>query len=325
MDTRQRFLNTMRGQQADRAPLFNEGIREDVLLQWQRKGYLADQNLERMFTYDKREEISLELPTGIDLSSLVKKRNGLEIFRDYLNSKVESSMPSGWLKNIASWQKREHVLMLMVHWGFFQTLGVEDWDTFYDCIYLIADHPEFTIEAMNLYGQFAAQLTEYFLEKVRIDAVIFSEPIGGHHGSLISPKTYQEIGLASYYPILDVLKKYDVDILIWRTYANTRVLLPIVIDVGINCLWSCECNPTAMDYLEIRKEFGEEIGLIAGVDLDILHESNKTIKKELARILPTLLDRGRYAPLADGRVRSDIPFEKYVFYRNLLESYVMGK
>ena len=103
MDAKQRFLNTMRGKQADRPPLFNEGIRGDVLEQWKREGYLRDKSLELMFKYDRREEISLELTTGFDLSSLAKKRNGLEIFQDFLNSKEESSMPSGWLENVKAW------------------------------------------------------------------------------------------------------------------------------------------------------------------------------------------------------------------------------
>jgi hypothetical protein len=31
------------------------------------------------------------------------------------------------------------------------------------------------------------------------------------------------------------------------------------------------------------------------------------------------LKQGGYIPLADGRVREDVPFENYVYYRQLLE------
>src|SRR3989337_2544314 len=36
------------------------------------------------------------------------------------------------------------------------------------------------------------------------------------------------------------------------------------------------------------------------------------------KVLP-LLSEGGYVPLADGRVREDIPFENYAFYRKSLE------
>jgi len=35
--------------------------------------------------------------------------------------------------------------------------------------------------------------------------------------------------------------------------------------------------------------------------------------------LKTLLAGGGYIPMADGRVRADVPFENYVYYRKLLE------
>jgi hypothetical protein len=36
-------------------------------------------------------------------------------------------------------------------------------------------------------------------------------------------------------------------------------------------------------------------------------------------IVPPLLAQGGYIPLADGRVRKDVPFANYAYYRRLLE------
>ena len=45
----------------------------------------------------------------------------------------------------------------------------------------------------------------------------------------------------------------------------------------------------------------------------------EAIQRELEEKVPPLLAQGGYVPLADGRVRADIPFENYLFYRQLLE------
>jgi hypothetical protein len=325
MNSRQRFLETMRLGRPDRAPLFDEGIRDSVLKLWRAQGVLPGYGLGDLFHFDRREEIALNLRTRLDLPALARRKDGLKEFQRYLEANHDVCMPEGWIEHIPRWKTREHVLMLMVHWGFFQTMGVGDWETFADGIYLLADYPEFVRAAMEIHGEFAARLTDRFLQDVQIDAALFSEPIGGDHGALISPQTYREFVLASYRPILDVLSKYGVDIVIWRTYANTRVLLPVALEAGINCLWACECNPQAMDYLDLRNEYGGNLGLIAGIDLDVLRQNQQAICLELETKVASLLEQGGYIPLADGRVREDIPFENYAYYRRLLEKIVTGK
>jgi len=37
-------------------------------------------------------------------------------------------------------------------------------------------------------------------------------------------------------------------------------------------------------------------------------------------VVPELLEDGGFIPLADGRVREDVTFDNYMYYRKLLES-----
>jgi hypothetical protein len=77
-----------------------------------------------------------------------------------------------------------------------------------------------------------------------------------------------------------------------------------------------------MDYLDLRKEFGRDLRLIAGIDLDVLRQGWRSIRHELEIKVEPLIREGGYIPLADGRVREDIPYENYVYYRRLLERIV---
>ena len=74
-------------------------------------------------------------------------------------------------------------------------------------------------------------------------------------------------------------------------------------------------NTRAMDYRDLRCEFGKDLRLIGGIDLDMLRRGKDAIKSELQQKVKPLLKQGGYIPLADGRVRKEIPFENYLFYR----------
>jgi uroporphyrinogen decarboxylase len=198
-------------------------------------------------------------------------------------------------------------------------MGVYDWRRFSELMDLLIDDPEFVREAMTIQGEFAAGLAERVLKDVVVDAALFSEPIGGNYGPLISPQMYEDMVLRSYEPVLDVLHKSKVETIVLVTYANARALIPSMLKWGFNCLWACEVNIDVMDYRDLRREFGRDLRLIGGIDLDTLRRDKEAVRQEVEEKVPPLVADGGYVPLADGRIRADVPFENYVYYRRLLE------
>jgi hypothetical protein len=79
-----------------------------------------------------------------------------------------------------------------------------------------------------------------------------------------------------------------------------------------------------MGYRDLRCEFGRDLRLIGGIDLDVLRLDKESIKREVYEKLPPLLAEGGFIPLADGRVRKDIPLENYLHYRRLFEDVTQG-
>jgi uroporphyrinogen decarboxylase len=74
-----------------------------------------------------------------------------------------------------------------------------------------------------------------------------------------------------------------------------------------------------MDYRDLRREFGRDLRLIGGIDLDTLRRDKEAVRREVEEKVPPLVADGGYVPLADGRVRADVPYENYVYYRELLQ------
>jgi len=320
MNSRERFNRTMKYEVPDRPPLFEDGVRDDVLQLWRTQGLRRKSRLETLFSFDKREEFEPNLDPLPTLLYWPKTSAGLKKLASHLDPEDPKRFPDDWVSKTLEWKNRDYPLILRIHNGYFLTLGVHGWRRFTDAIQLLVDNPGLIDEWMNVYAEFSTRMATKILAEVDVDAALFSEPIGGNHGPLISPKMYSSFVLKSYQPILKAIKQYNVPTIIYRTYANTRVLLPSVVKAGFNCLWACECNPQAMNYADIRKEFGRELRLIGGIDSDSLRQSQDQIQKAVLDTVPALLQEGGFIPLADGRVREDVSFENYVYYRKLLES-----
>ena len=303
----------------DRVPYFEEGIRREVIRSWRKQGLPKDADIAQMFPSDQREVIEVDLEPRPKFSKWPTSRSDLKELLRRLAPYGRGRLPRGWAKRVRHWKNRDHVLMLRIHRGFFLSMGVYDWRRFSELMDLVIDDPDFVREAMAIQGEFAAGLAERVLKDVAVDAVLFSEPIGGNYGPLISPEMYEDMVLKSYQPVLNVLNKYGVENIVLVTYANARLLIPSILQWGFNCLWACEVNVDAMDYRDLRREFGRDLRLIGGIDLDTLRQDKEAIRREVEEKVPPLVADGGYVPLADGRVRADVPLENYVYYRKLLE------
>ena len=324
MNSRERFRLTMGYGKPDRVPYFEEGIRDEVLSRWRTQGLARDADLSLMFPSDQREELIVDLEPLPRPRRWPTSNRELDAHRRRLDPDDPRRLPKGWAESLRAWRERAHVLMLRVHRGFFLSMGVADWSRFSEVIRLLITNPRFVRDAMAIQADFAAKLADKILQEVEIDAAVFTEPIGGNDRPLISPQMYEDFVLASYEPVLAVLRRHRVETIVFRTFANSRLLIPSVLKGGFNCLWACEVNVDAMDYRDIRREFGCDLRLIGGIDLDALRRGKEAISREIEEKVPPLLAEGGYVPLADGRVREDVPFENYVYYRQLLERMTRG-
>lgn len=315
MNSRQRFNEVMRGGTPDRVPFFEEGVRSDVIKAWRKQGMPGDVSLAALFPFDDRVEMAPELLAKKWPDSMA----GLEAFTCDLDPADSARLPEDWPQPGSG-----ETVLLRVHRGLYQTLGVANWRRFAEANLLLKDDPQLVKAMLAIQAEFAAALVERILSEVTIDAAIFSEPISGTSGPLISPRMFEDLINISYQPLLEVLSRHGVQTIIFRTYANSRILLPVVFERGFNVLWACETTVEAMDYADIRREYGRDLRLIAGIDIDALRQDKETIRRELTQKLPPLLEQGGFIPLANGRVRAVVPYANYVYYRRLLAEIVGG-
>jgi len=320
MTSRERFKETLNFGQPDRVPFLEEGIRDEVFNKWN----ISPQKLRKQFNIDIYKFLMPFIDPVPEPRQWPQRISEIESFRKSLNPDHPSRFGNEWRDDVKDCERTDIIRILRVHRGFFLSMGVGDWKRFEYVINLLLEDSNFVQGYMQMYGEFVAQVLEKALHKVDVDAVYFSEPIGGKYAPLISPQMYHEVILKSYIPALKVLKDNKIDTFIFLSYSNIRDLIPMLLDAGFNCLWACETDSPEMDYRSIRKEYGHDLSLIGGIELDVFTRQEDVIKQELnEKVFPLLADGG-YIPLADGRVRENISLEKYMNYRRILSNIING-
>jgi hypothetical protein len=318
MTPQKRFKKTLSFENPDRVPYLEEGIRDEVIRAWRNQGMAPTDTPAKLFPTDHFVEIRPVLEPQPSLTRWPGRLEDLNRFEQCLDSTDAGRMPPDWPDMICTASRDDSIRMLRVHRGFFISMGVQQWPRFEELMEQVMIAPDVVRQTMRIQGQFAARLADRILSQLRVNAAIFSEPISGNSGSLISPQMYEDLVLHSYRPLMAVLQKHNVATIIFRTYANSRSLIGKILDHGFNCLWACEVNLAVMDYRNLRREFGKDLRLIGGIDLDALRQGPRAIRQELTQKLPPLLSQGGYIPLADGRIREDVKYSDYVYYRRLL-------
>jgi hypothetical protein len=290
---------------------------------WRAQGLPAGSDLEDLFVVDPFEQLDPDVYPNPEISDWTDPQQLLPLLRRRLDSEDSRRLPDEWDERVEGWRGRQHPLFLRIHPGLFLSLGIEDWRSFAPAMLRLVDQPEFSRRILQIQADFAARLAERVLRQVDLDGVIFSEPVAGNHGALISPEMYRSFALESYAPIFDVLRAYRVPAIIWRSYANPVKLLPEVVKYPFNVLWLCETPPGELTPAQVRSLAPPDVTLIGGIDSDVLHQDQRAIRQALAAVRP-FVEAGHFIPLADGRVREDVPYANYVYYRQELERTFAG-
>jgi hypothetical protein len=318
MNDRERFRRLMRGEEVDRPPLLEEGVRDEVLELWRKQGMPAGKTHVEVFGLTPHENVGPDLKYASGYFGRIFDLSP----REYRKAFDVSSrrFPRGWKGTVRRLEKRDHVVCIWASRGFFQALGVGDWPTLEKVLMGTVKAPGTIRDRMEMYGEFCSHMLERTMRDVDPEFIYLSEPISANHGPLISPAMFEEFMKPVYERIVGTARGLGCDNVLVSTYGDAHLLFPILMAAGISMLWVSEAPEVQeLDYRRIRSELGPEIGLIGGIPLSILRsQAPDVIRSRLEEIVPPLLQSGRYVPLAAGRVREEIPWSVYRCYREVL-------
>ena len=320
---RERFLRTMEGEPCDRPPLWEEGIRDDVWEAWKEQGCESQEALYERHHFDRRSTLEVKLNPVPDIN-VDEDADRLVELRKYYRPGLEERFPDDWEDRARQWAARDHPLGITVNRGVFQSLGVGNWATLLDVLLGMTDEPMKVEAVLSEVTELSLWAVETATQRVTPDFAVFGEPIASFHAPVISPYHYRRFAVPCYRRIVEALRNAGVTCIVVQVWGNARVFIPLWLDIGINTLWFSHTRSSYTDYLSLRREYGTDLRLIGGIDAGMLIKDRNAIDEELNTTVPPLLEGGGYLPLLDDRVRPDVPYENYAYYRTQLEKLVLG-
>jgi uroporphyrinogen decarboxylase len=191
---------------------------------------------------------------------------------------------------------------------------IRDWMGIENVSYLVYDDPKLFEEIVETIADCVVETNRCAFENgARYDAVSMWEDMCYNSGPLLSPEVFRRVLMPHYKRISELFHKHDTDVIWIDCDGKIDDLLPLWLEVGINCMFPIEVGTWGGDPVRFRKEYGKELLLMGGFDKHILARSKTEIEAEVFRLMP-LVAEGGYIPFCDHRVPPDVSLENYLFY-----------
>lgn len=250
------------------------------------------------------------------ISFPVTDRKSFQQIKKRYNPQSPVRYPLWWNEIVKIWEIRTYPLCLLTNGSFGLYSQLRRWVGTENISYMFYDDPVLVEEMIDFNTNFLLTLVEKALNEIDFDYFNFFEDYAGKSGPLISPEIFRKFFMPYYKKIIDQFKKSGIKYFWLDSDGNCEVLIPLMIESGINCLWPLE-QASDMDPVRLRKKFGKNIAFAGGIDKRVLAKSKKEIEKELYSKIPFLVESGGYIPTIDHTIPPEVPLENFVYYLEL--------
>ena len=289
--------------------------REEVIEETERYRVFIDQegSTRRALKTGEAHGTRMSMDTFVDFPA--KTREDWAQFKRHFNPRDLVRYPKWWEDQARVWAQRDYPLVIPLNSE--RAFGLYSWlrrcmGTMNACMVLY-DDPAFAEALLEFYTDFTMETIHRALHEVDIDYFNIFEDMAGKGGPLVSPKLFKKFMVPRYRRLVDFLHSHGVEFVSMDSDGDMRPLIPLILEGGINVLWPIEAA-AGMEPLELRKEYGHDLGLWGGIDKRVLARSRPEIERELLRKMPALLEDGGYIPMVDHGVPPDVPYDNYLYY-----------
>ncbi len=189
---------------------------------------------------------------------------------------------------------------------------IRDWTGFEGVALLSVDDPDLVEEMVAHLASMALQLLPPILERGQFDAAAGWEDICFNSGPILSPRFFAERIMLHMRPVMQLLRQHGIDVIWTDCDGNILKLIPLWLDVGLNCMFPLEVNP-GNDPVALKKEYGRQLLIRGGFNKFALHEGREAILRELKRLEPAVAEGG-FVPHVDHRCPGQVSWDSYCYY-----------
>ncbi|MCD6321409.1 MAG: hypothetical protein J7L77_00100 [Clostridiales bacterium] len=251
------------------------------------------------------------------LEHQVKTLDDWKRIRYRYESSVESRMPTDFNNIVEQLNASKNPVKLEIFPYFFRLgfylMGMENF------MLAFYDQPELIHEMFSFWNEFSIKMIKPFLSKVDIDIFVLMEDLAYNSAPHLPPEIYKEYWLPYQDKLIAEVKKHQVQNICLWTAGDIDVMIPMLLEHDINCIWPVErCSPN-MDPIVLREKYGKKLKMSGGIPWKCLTEGPKAIDEEIDKLMPIIQDGG-FIPALDDMVSPEVSLENYRYYVNKLKS-----
>jgi uroporphyrinogen decarboxylase len=139
------------------------------------------------------------------------------------------------------------------------------------------------------------------------------DDLGFKHRPFMSPAMYRQLLMPAHKKLFDFAHGCGLPVVL-HCDGFVEKLIPSLIEAGINCLQPIEVK-AGMDLLRIKRDYGERIALIGGMDERVLETNDcAQVEAELQAKVPAAMAGGGYVLQVDHSVSPLVDYPTYCYF-----------
>ncbi len=354
MTSRERFLKALRREEPDRVPIHDSPWGETVR-RWQKEGLPAEIPVSDYFGYELvgfgfDQSPMFEVKTLYKDNEYVVETTPFGGIRKNFRTYASTPEVIEWaVKSKADWERIKVRLSpdfapdyTRVDWvglrynyqrarsedkclAFCAAIGYDHLQSYVkseDLLMLMLEDPAWFRDMAGTVAQLTLRMAKLLIEEAgyTFDVAFLFNDMGYRNGPLFSPKLYRECIYEWDKMLCDYFHDKGMPV-IYHTDGDIRLLLPHLIDAGIDCIQPLEAK-ASMDVRELKKQYGDRIAFMGNIDvMKMAHPDPKVIEEEIRSKLEVAKVGGGYIYHSDHSVPPSVSFDQYRRVMELVREY----
>ncbi len=176
--------------------------------------------------------------------------------------------------------------------------------------YALMDQPDLVDAVIKKVSDIIYDVVEDIIHDDNIGGVFMGDDMGYATGTMVSPSVLREKFLPHMKRVVDLVHSAG-KIFVLHSCGNIYEIMEDLIEMGVDAKHSFEDKILPVD--EAYRKWGDRIGLIGGVDMDIMASGTQDqVKRRAREILDTCAAKGRYVLGTGNSVANYVPLENYM-------------
>ena len=192
--------------------------------------------------------------------------------------------------------------------------GVFEWTTWLMGMvpfsYALAEQPDLVDAIIKKVTDIIRAVVEDILPEPNVGGIFMGDDLGFVSGTFVSPKVLREKFLPQMRKIVDLTHAVG-KLFVLHSCGNMYAVMDDLIMMGIDAKHSYEDK--IMPVEKVHEKWGSKIGIIGGVDMDLLAKGTEDeVRKRTREIIDLCAPRGRYVLGTGNSVANYVPLPNYL-------------